>query len=213
LNIILIFEWIAFAFSLFLLHRRNDRKISLLLVILVATVVVEAIGYYYHRILSKANHQFYNVSVPFIIILFLLIALKHYQKRTHTTIILAGIICYTLFAIINASVIQGMTRFCTYTYIAGALLLVIAIAFYFLEVIRQPEHVSLKKEPMFWISTGILILYLPKSILYAVFEYLAYYNQVMESFGATFHLVNKVLSVIFFCCLSYASICRLIYRN
>lgn len=213
MNIILVFEWIAFALSLLLFHQKNDPKVRLLIVILLVTVTVEAIGYYYHRILGKANHQFYNVSVPLIISLFLILLSGQYQKKVHKTCIHIGMFCFVLFAVANAFFIQGMTRFCTYTYIVGALLLVVATAFYFLEMIHLTEHVSLKREPSFWICTAVLILYLPKCILYAVFEYLAYHNEVMESFGATFHLINKVLSVIFFSCLSYASICRLIYRN
>jgi hypothetical protein len=212
LNIILVFEWIAFAFSLFLFHPRNA-SVRMVVAIMAITVLVEAIGYYYHRVLGKANHQFYNVSVPLIILLFLALLRQHIEKRRYRNVINTGILLFILFALFNAAFLQGMRRFCSYTYIAGALLLVLSVMLYYVELIKRPVHISLKKEPMFWIGTSILVLYLPKSILYAAFEYLAYHHQMMNSFGATFHLMNKGLSIIFFCGLSYASICRLIFRS
>lgn len=210
MDITLIFEWIAFAFSLTVFNRRNDKRIRLLIAIMTITVIVEAIGYYYHYILSKANHQFYNVSVPLIILLFLWMFLNHYAQRSNRRFVLISIFVYALFCLINIFFIQGEQRFSTYNYILGALLLVTTTVLYFLELIRLPVPVSLKKEPMFWIATAVLLLYLPKSVLYAVFEYLAYRNEVNESFGHTFHLINRSLSVIFFSILSYASICRLL---
>ena len=213
MDIILLFEGIAFLCSLWLLHPRNDKTVRLLIAVTTTTAIVEGIGYYYKNILQKPNHQFYNISVPLIILLFLLLLQSHVKRNGYRKFITAGMLTFVLFAIINATSWQGPAKFCTYTYILGALFLAVATSFYFLEMIRQPSHITLNKEPMFWISTGVLILYLPKCILYAVFEYLAYHNEVMDSFGATFHLLNKVLSVIFFSCLSYASLCRLIYRN
>jgi hypothetical protein len=212
-NIILVFEWIAFVFCLFVFHRRNDKSLRVLVIIMTVTVVVEGIASYYKRVLEKANHQFYNISVPLIILLFLWMFMRYYKREKHRNIIKASMVALVAFAFVNGFFLQGITRFCTYTYIAGALLLVLATAFYFLEMVQEPVMISLKKEPMFWLSTGVLILYLPKCILYAAFEYLAYHNESLISFGATFHLMNKILSLIFFSFLSYASICRLIYRN
>jgi len=120
---------------------------------------------------------------------------------------------YVLFVVSDLIWIQGSERFATYNYIVGSLALVITLSLYFLELIKKKEYVFLSAETLFWIAAAILLLYLPKVVLYSLFEYLAYKNALSKRFGETFQLVNRILSVIFFGLLAYASICRLIYRK
>lgn len=214
MDITLSFEWISFSLSLLLLHPANLRAARLLILILGITVVAECTGYVYRVVLHRpSNHEIYNISVPAIIIL-LTILLKRQTKNksNHLTINLL-LLSYCIFLTINLLWIQGRGRFATYNYIAGTVILVLTVTLYFLELIKKKEYVFISGEPLFWVAAAILLLYIPKAVLYAIFEFLAYKKSVMQSFGDTFRLLNRILSVIFFSLLSYASICRLIFRK
>jgi hypothetical protein len=214
LDLNLCFEWISFCFSWFLLHPANHRGARLLIPILGVTVAAESLGFYYRVVLRRTtNHVIYNFSVPLIILLFLLLFGRGLQWRGNRKVMKWMIPAYLLFVVIDLSWIQGVGRFATYDYIVGSLALVITTSLYYLELIRKKEYVFLSAEPLFWIAAAVLLLYLPKAVLYSVFEYLAYKNVLARRFGEMFQLANRILSVIFFGLLAYASLCRLISRN
>lgn len=197
-----------------MLHPANDRAARLLIPILGVTVTAESLGFYYRVVLHRtSNHMIYNFSVPIIILLFLLLFRSKMQWQENRKLINWMFPAYVLFVVSDLIWIQGSERFATYNYIVGSLALVITLSLYFLELIKKKEYVFLSAETLFWIAAAILLLYLPKVVLYSLFEYLAYKNALSKRFGETFQLVNRILSVIFFGLLAYASICRLIYRK
>lgn len=213
MNLIYILEWIALGCSIFLLHPNNDAKLKPFILVMVVTVLAESLGMYFRVVLKESNHTIYNFSVPIIIALYIYIV--NLQTRTPyfrklNTIFLTT---YILFTIINPLFIQQEDRFLTYTYIVGAFFLTITCLLYLYELIKVPDLINVWKTPLFWIIWGVLAIYIPKAILYSMFEYLTYKQEVAASFGNTFHLVNKILSIFYFGFISYGSLCRLIYRN
>jgi hypothetical protein len=210
---ITISEWIALGCSFFLLHPKNGTKAKFLLLVMVLTVIAESIGYYLRKVVHMDNHAVYIISVPVIVITFLLLYVKNIQSTKYQIIIWISMFVYMIFYIINILWIQGAGKISAYNYVLGAITLIMSVVFYLYEMIKRPVYVSITREPVFWISFGILFLYLPKSILYSVFEYYAYTDGVSTKFHNTRYPINVFLSIIFFGLLSYASLCRLIYRK
>ena len=120
---------------------------------------------------------------------------------------------YFIVTVINLCFIQGMQRFATFNYIIGGILLTLICTFYFIQLIKKPILISPFAEPLFWIASAILLMYLPKSVLYSAFEYLSYTKSLNIKFGEAFHSINTVLSFFFFSLLSIASTCKLIFRT
>jgi hypothetical protein len=212
LDIIMTFEWITLGCSFFLLHPKNTNKVQLLISVMVIIVAAESLGYYFRHVLHIPNHTIYNASVPLVIINFLLLYILNYAMPGNRKKITIALVLFTIFCTINLVWLQGMSRFSAYNYVAGTITLIFATVLYFSELIRIPTRISIRKEQMFWISAAILLLYLPKSILYSVFEYLVYKQETSVAFAHSFHFINKIVNVIYFSLLSYASLCRLIYR-
>jgi hypothetical protein len=202
----------TFGFSLFLLHPENEKKMWPLFAMTIVTLVAESAGYYLRAVEHQSNHPVYNISIPLIIVCFLWLFRGH-LKQQHQKVLHIALITYLLFVVANLLFLQTMSRLATYNYILGTVVLTLACVYYFLEFIHYPGRISVLKAPLFWIASAVLILYIPKSVLYAVFEYLAYTEKITQSFGQTFTFINKVLCVVFFTFISYASVCRLIYRN
>lgn len=212
MNPIFYIELLAFIFSFFLLHPRNNRRLWPLIVAYGVTVIAEYIGYYF-KMRSQPNHYIYNISVPLVILLFGQVF--HHQLKAPRQKRIFGVLAwgYILFCISNLLWIQGFEKFCTYNYVSGGLLLSVLVSVYLIELLKAPTQVFLAREPLFMLAAGILLLYVPKSINYSMFEYLAYTEALNKEYAATFFLINNTLGFIFYLLASIASVCRLISKT
>jgi drug/metabolite transporter superfamily protein YnfA len=213
MNIINLFEFLALACSIFSLHKANPSSLRLLITAIVITLAAEITGYYVRIYLHKSNHNIFNLSVVVIIFILLhlfekVVCLSQYKKIVK---VFMGILI--AFSIVNFVFIQGINRFATYNYILGGTLLCFAVCFYFIELLKMPIKMNLLNEPFFWLGAGIILMYIPKTILYSIFEYLSYSDNLGEPFTATFAFLNTILSVIFYISISIACTCRLIFRR
>lgn len=205
-------EWIFLGCSMAVFAKGNDRKIRWIVAVAIIMVGVESLGFYIRTVLRVSNHQIYNISIPLIIVLYHLLFLQQLEIKSNRSIVRILAILFIAFAIVNLVFIQKFDRLGTYSYMVGAVFLVISACLYFLELARKPVSVSLRRESMFFIASAVVLQYLPKSVLFAVFEYLAYKSELNKIFGDVYHASNLVLGAIYFSLLSYACICRLIFR-
>ncbi|HET6256214.1 MAG TPA: hypothetical protein VFE32_19205 [Puia sp.] len=215
MDLYLTLESLSLCISLFLLHPRNDRNVRLLIVILAVTLAAELLGRYAWRPLHlRNNHPIYNLSVPLIIVLYLALfssQLRNAANRRTVGWVLAG---FGVFAIINLGWIQRIGYFNSSTYIVGSIGLALAGVLYYFELVKKKDYVNLSREPMFWITAAVLLVYIPMAVIYSVFAYLTYYAlPISNSFGATRQLLNMILSLIFCALIAWASICLLISRK
>jgi hypothetical protein len=206
-----IFEIVAMGCSLFMLHPLTIKRYFFLTLIMIITMIAETLGWYFHAVLHyPSNHFIYNFSVPGIILSFIYGFSKNTQYSKQ--ILFIGIL-YLIIIMINFCFIQGVARFATYNYIVGGIALTLICTFYFMQLIKKPVLISPFQEPLFWVAAAILLMYLPKSVLYSAFEYLSYKKSLSVKFGEAFHSINTFLSLFFFFLLSMASVCRLIFRT
>ncbi|MFY8004251.1 MAG: hypothetical protein ACOVNR_05385 [Chitinophagaceae bacterium] len=206
------FEWLFLVCSLVTLQPKNQPYLRLLFAIALITVLAETVGYLLKNVWQQANHLVYNFSVPTIILLFILFFRLQLNHKSNKQLLLWLTITYCLFIPINLIWIQGWQYFATYQYIAGALVLSMAAMMFLVELIKKPIPTSLITQPSFFTAAAVLIMYIPKSCLYAFFAYLSYIEQVSESFAATFQVTNLVLCIIFYILLSIACLCPLLFK-
>lgn len=67
------------------------------------------------------------------------------------------IIAFSIFAVYNSFYLQSIYTFNTYARTLSSILLIIYVFCYFYSIMAQLQVKYLEKEPMFWISVGILI--------------------------------------------------------
>lgn len=206
-------ELLALICSLSSLHPRNHPATKPLLLVMVVTAVAELSGAYLRRVLEVQNHNVYNISVPLVVLILMSMYIHNLRKHQRGSNIHWVAIIYLVFVVSNLLWIQGTRRFATYNYIAGAVGLLLLVCMYFYWLIKRPEKVSLLNEPVFWLSAGIVLMYIPKSLLYSVFEYLSYSNDYRPTFAQTFTTINTVTSVTFYASICLACTCRLIFRS
>lgn len=211
LTLVNVFELSAFGCSLLALQPKNA-ELKLLLFIMATTIAAEIIaGYYFTR--YEDNHIIYNFSIPILIVLYLIQLLKVLHSPKNKTLVKFLLVSYILFAIIDLIYIQNTNQLATYNYIFGALLLSFVVALYFGELIKKPIQVNVLAEPFFWLASGIILMYFPKSILFTFFEYFIYTKSLNSSFGVLFTSVNTVLCFIFYLSICIACTCRWIFRQ
>jgi hypothetical protein len=79
---------------------------------------------------------------------------------------------YIVIFSLNAALIQGWSDFNTYTFAVGGLVILTWIGIYFIQLMHNPQLPELKKDPMFWISTGLLFYFIGKTPFYGMINYL-----------------------------------------
>jgi|GEM_PF-3776769 len=209
-------EWFALGCSLFLLHPRASGNIILLLPMMLVVVIVETAGYYL-RIAHHANQPYYNISTPLNIVLLLLLLRRNLEAGAARGVVSRMIPVYILFCLLNCfgpfSFAQHFQNFCSYNYIAGAFCLTVACSVYLYQFIKKPEEQVIHTDEVFWITVAVMCLYAPKSVLFAIFPYFTQVRLSDYSFNETWHLITDSLNMIFYGILSYACVCRLIFRK
>jgi hypothetical protein len=213
LNLINYCELAALCCSFFLLRQRGQNMLRLLIVMLLIICTAEMTGIYYRYVLVRSNHPIFNASTALCIVILLVILRDAIESPGLKPWLAAGIAAYCLFCSANLVFLQGMKRFATYNYIAGGVTLCLYCCIYFRQIIGKPVYLSLSTQPMFWLSSAVILRYVPMSLVYAVFEYLSYKKEISNQFGQTFQLLNTILSIIFYGLICVASTCRLLFRT
>jgi len=99
--------------------------------------------------------------------------------------------------------ISDSTQSKVYT-IEGAILLIVCL-FYFLELFKKPHNLNLKNEPVFWISTGLLLFFtctLPFSVLEN------YMSQNYPEFNIPLYSIFYVFYILLFLMIIRAYLCK-----
>jgi hypothetical protein len=90
--------------------------------------------------------------------------------------------------------------------ILGSFFMIVFCCLFFHEVFLNPQELELHKEPMFWISTGILFFYLGD------FSYNVWYNILMkysmDKDRNLFTYINNNLILVLYSCFTIAFLCK-----
>lgn len=135
--------------------------------LLIMIVAAELCGAYMGQVLHKSNHVIYNITSPISTIFYCLL---FYQYLRAKKIVPPILIIFIAFTIINLLFLQGMGRFNTYTLILGSLILVILSCLYLYEMLYNEEYLVPVKQPMFWITVGLLFSCLISLLYWGSYE-------------------------------------------
>jgi len=106
--------------------------------------------------------------------------------------------------LLNLGVGPGLYAFNSYPYLLSSLLLVGWVLAYFQQLLRAEESVSLIREPVFWISTGLLFFNL------GLFLYLGLLNYLVAmdlGWARRFSLVSYLVNILTYSLFLVAFLC------
>ena len=205
-------EWTAFLCSFFLLKRGNDQRLQILTVALAIEILTETLAAYYSRFHAN-NHLFYIISTPLVNSIYALTITRAIGKPGNKRLAGQLLMGFWLFVLVNFLFIQGTERYNSYTSIAATAMLCSLTFLYYRELVQADRIIRLRTTPLFWICAALMLLGLPRSVFWAVFEYMVFSEHLVKDFGSTFQLVNQWLCIIFYLLMSFAFVCRLLFRS
>jgi hypothetical protein len=143
-------------------YKYKDTYLKYFLFLLWYIVLNDFSAKYYSLNISKYNYFFYNIfqiiSFSFYLLLFKN-AVKSLKNKKIISILLA---CYYTCYIINLLFIDDFFMdYFSNTYIIGAALIITSILIFLYEILNSDKIIHINKMMVFWISIGLLLMYLP----------------------------------------------------
>jgi hypothetical protein len=170
-------------------------------------VAAELTGTYIGQVLHASNHTLYNFTYFVGFIFYTSLYYQIYQVPTHRKILVYIAVLFLLFYTLNIFFIQKIGIFNSYSVILGSLILIVYTCLYFLELIQQVKPAKTLKEPLFWISSGILI-----SCLIGFF-YWTFFELRIDRSGKLLRLLIKNSVLVRYLCFSIGFICQKMYHK
>lgn len=189
-------EWLAFICSFFLLSSKTENYLKWFIPYCFLMVVTETAGIILARH-NHSNHLAYDIYLFFdMCFLYWLFTKAFTERKIINTIRIVGA-GGLLFYFVNILFIQGLDKLDTYTLLYEFITLAaISFAYLFL-LVQNQDGKKFYHQTMFWVSAGMLLYYLPSSIVFSAFEILSYKNQLnAKMFFSVMNRVSNICNVI-----------------
>jgi hypothetical protein len=119
-------------------------------------------------------YNFYTIMT----VLFYFIFYKQlFQKPINKKIMNVFFVIFLLFTIVEFTIFKTsfLNSFSTYNFILGAILLIITVILFLIEIINNEDIIfKIKKALVFWISIGVLLFYVGSLPIFITGEFLGY---------------------------------------
>lgn len=202
----LIIILISFISSLSTLLIKNDRIIfRLFSLFLLTTLIIEFVANKMAE--RKQNNAFiYNLFsvLEFCFYFFFFHSvLKGYLKKIKIPFI---IILYIVLALINIFLIQGKYIIHTYTYILGSMICITLSITYFYFLFKYSRIQNLTKDPVFWISAALLLYY---SCTLPVFGIINFLTNLAVPFYSELAFIIAFMNIVLYLLFTIGFLCRI----
>ena len=156
-----------------------------------------------------ANAFLYNAFSVGAFVFYMYILSEAIHSRVAKRWIFYVMIVYVAASVYNMAFGQGMDVFNTITYSVGCFLIVAISIFYFLELFQRPRYIDLKKQPTFWIVSGLLFFYACTPALFGVLNYLDSLHVNLTKLMPLITIMNVSLYSLF----TIAFLCRINFKR
>lgn len=202
----LYFIALALVFSLFAYKKRSKKQfyLKLFLPFLLITFVIESYSIYLWYI-GGSNQNLYNYFTTFEFCFYQLILSYIITNHRIKKAIIYILIFYLPLTLINILLIQR-GKFHSITYSVGCLLIVIFCIYYFFELFRLPNSINLKKEPSFWVCSGLLFYYCCSLPLFGAINF---FSQIPKFLLDNMQIIVNIMNILLYTSFTIAFLCRL----
>lgn len=142
--------------SVFLFFKNKNKYTLYLMLLLWTTVVVEGLGKYFYekKIDSRGVYHIYSL---FEFNLISLVYLSVFKEKIQRFVVTFLMIVYSLLFFISYLLIEIQL----FLVPIGAFFIAIILIIYLSELLKSDKILNYKNEPLFWVTIGFLIFYLP----------------------------------------------------
>ncbi|MBS1637181.1 MAG: hypothetical protein JST26_14780 [Bacteroidetes bacterium] len=175
--------------------------IRLILFSVTLIMLKEVGGHYVTTIEHPSNIWWFNVFMPVEYILPACVYCYYFMNRwswLYFTVSTMGILWLSLH-------FYSGTTFNFYTALASSMCLVPLALFYFMSLFRNPEMPNVFREPLFWISTGLLIYHVCHLAAFWAFNMFTAGNATL---ARKFGVIVMVLAIINYIFILISFLCR-----
>ena len=187
---------ISLVASIFILPKKDvPRYLKLFPLFLFMTLVVELIG---ATFMARNNAPLYNFITIFEFVFYLYIIKEIIHNRGVKNAIIALMILYPILALSNIFFVQrSIYRWHVTTYSVGCLAITLCCIYYFFELFNSNVFVNLKREPAFWIITGLLFFYTCSFPIFGFANFISGLSVIAKNIGAVLVIINVILYILF----------------
>lgn len=212
-DVVFIFEWLAFLFSLFNLRNKTPKPMRMFPLVLGFIVLGETAAYIIQNI-HHYNGIVYNTLLLFWLPGYMFIFYGMLESRTLRKWVLSFLLIFVFCGVVNFFFADHTVWIANRIFILGGVFVTICSVFSLWEISNFPDQLILKNHPMFWISFSMLVYFFPVSILMGGFEYFKYQEAVIaNAYGNTFRGAQVLLNIIHYSLLSYGFVCAMIFPS
>lgn len=164
------------------------------------TVIVELIGGYYRYVLQERNIIFYNFYNFIVISFFVYFYYQSLQTQKFKKLILIYYPFIFIFWLVNMLFFQGLHFSNTYTNIFRNIFHVVFALLFFYESLQSSNlKVRIEREPLFWVSTGVLFYYASSIVVFSIYQYIS--NNNLQIAGIRLYdVIISILNLILYSC-------------
>lgn len=126
--------------------------------LLLYTFLNEIFGEYIFNIFGT-NVVLYNVYNIIFFMYFYFVFYKNEERKHYKTLIIIASFCFIGSSLVNLFYSSFLLDPQLLTYIVGACVLIFCIILYFLDILYTPQVLQIRKDLLFWVSTGLLLFY------------------------------------------------------
>jgi len=210
-DVVFIFEWLAFLFSLFNLKDKTPRPMRLFPLVLGFIVLGETVAFIIQNI-HHYNGIVYNILLLLWLPGYMLIFYGMLESRVLKKWVLAFLSLFFVCGIVNFFFADHTVWIANRIFIMGGVFVAVCSVLSLWEISNFPDQLILKSHPMFWISFSMLVYFFPVSILMVGFEYFKFQDTVIaNAYGNTFRSAQVLLNIIHYSLLSYGFVCGAIF--
>lgn len=192
-NLILGMEILVALIATFMFYKYRHNQLRYFLLYVWGVVALELSGEFWPEIFHTSNLQLYNIFVILQFPLLILWYRSFLSSRKTRTISIWLIVIFLLFALINSWQYQSVAEeFQSFTFILGAVGLIVAIFMYFNEVLHTEKILIIQRGLLFWVSVGFLFFYasvIPIMIM----------GNVLDHSGSVYNVFLLILNIILHC--------------
>ncbi len=151
-------------------------------------------------ILGKLGYTNLPLLHVYVIVQFGLLSLVYYlyfDKKILKQIISILIVVFTIFSICNSLFIQNILKFNTNARALESVFLIFYVLAYFNLIMQEMKIKFIEKEPLFWVSTGILLYYAGNLFLFIFSNYILPAEQITINMWIFHAVINLTLNSFF----------------
>ncbi len=199
------FEIGAFAVSLLCYQKIKNTPLKWFIPYLFFIVCVELTALYMLSVLKMHNVRLYNLSIPIEYSFYAYMFYNYLQGPMIKKTALILTIFIPIFSLANLLFVDGFINLSITNLLVSSTIVVFLCCAYFVDLFKREEEISLLREPMFWITTGLLFFNLGELSTNLFWQYLL--RNSKPEYSKLLGTVNGTLIYVLYTFISIGLLC------